>query len=98
MKRIVYIAFTLWTSLAHAEIQFTRVTDEAGIQFRHFNGATGAKHLPETMGGGAAFFDYDNDDTPDIYFVNGALSPKPQKTCSPQIDSIGTVATAPLLT
>ena len=72
MKCIVYVVFVLWTSLIHAEIQFTRVTDEAGIQFRHFSGATGAKHLPETMGGGAAFFDYDNDDAPDLYFVNGA--------------------------
>ena len=72
MKRLVYVAFALWASLTYAEIQFTRVTDEAGIQFRHFSGATGAKHLPETMGGGAAFFDYDNDDIPDLYFVNGA--------------------------
>jgi hypothetical protein len=47
MKCIVYVAFALWTSFIHAEIQFTRVTDEAGIQFRHFSGATGAKHLPE---------------------------------------------------
>ena len=72
MKRIVYVAFTLWASLTYAEIQFTRVTDEADVQFRHFNGAAGAKYLPETMGGGAAFFDYNNDDLPDLYFVNGA--------------------------
>ncbi len=72
MKRIAYVAFVLWTSITYADIQFTRVTDEAGIQFRHFSGATGAKHLPETMGGGAAFLDYNNDDALDIYFVNGA--------------------------
>ena len=72
MKRIVCVAFALWTNFIHAEIQFTRVTDETGIQFRHFSGATGAKYLPETMGGGAAFFDYDNDNAPDLYFVNGA--------------------------
>ena len=83
MKCIAYAAFALWTSLAHAEIQFTRVTDEAGIQFRHFNGATGAKHLPETMGGGTAFFDYDNDDTPDIYFVNGAPLTQTTKDVQP---------------
>ena len=72
MKTIVYTAFVLWTSLVYAAPQFTRVTDEAGIQFRHFNGATGEKHLVETMGGGVAFFDYDNDGHLDIYFVNGA--------------------------
>ncbi len=72
MKPIVYTAFALWASLVYAEIRFTRVTDEAGIEFRHFNGAAGEKHLPETMGGGVAFFDYDNDGHLDIYFVNGA--------------------------
>lgn len=72
MKRIAYTAFALLTGFAYAEIQFTRVTDEAGIQFRHFNGAAGDKHLVETMGGGAALFDYDNDDDLDLYFVNGA--------------------------
>ena len=35
-------------------------------------GAIGEKHLIETMGGGAAFFDYNNDDYVDIYLVNGA--------------------------
>ena len=71
MKFIVYTVFALWTGFVYAEIRFTRVTDTAGIQFRHFNGATGAKHLVETMGGGVAFLDYDNDGHLDIYFVNG---------------------------
>ncbi len=72
MKWFTIIVATIWINLTHADIQFTRITDEAGIQFRHFNGATGEKHLVETMGGSAAFFDYNNDDYLDIYLVNGA--------------------------
>ncbi len=72
MKSICFVIITLYATLALADIQFTRVTEKAGIQFQHFNGATGEKYLVETMGGGAAFFDYNNDDYVDIYLVNGA--------------------------
>jgi len=44
---------------------------ESGIDFVHENGAVGEKLLPETMGGGVAVFDYDNDGDDDILFVNG---------------------------
>ncbi len=47
------------------------VTSAAGIQFRHHTGAFGAKYLPETLGSGCAFLDYDCDGWPDILFVNG---------------------------
>jgi hypothetical protein len=49
----------------------TDVTGAAGIDFRHNSGAYGAKFLPETMGSGCAFFDYDNDGWLDILLVNG---------------------------
>ncbi len=52
------------------EVSFTDVTKEAGITFVHVNGATGEKLLPETMGGGCAFLDYDNDGDPDILLIN----------------------------
>ncbi|MBC7821736.1 MAG: VCBS repeat-containing protein, partial [Planctomycetaceae bacterium] len=49
---------------------FTDVTESSGIRFIHDNGATGEKLLPETMGGGCAFLDYDGDGDQDILFVN----------------------------
>ena len=51
--------------------RLTDVTADAGIQFRHNNGAYGGKLLPETLGSGCAFLDYDNDGWPDILLVNG---------------------------
>ncbi len=42
------------------------VTAAAGIDFRHNSGAFGAKYLPETLGPGCAFLDYDNDGWLDI--------------------------------
>jgi enediyne biosynthesis protein E4 len=51
--------------------QFTDVTSAAGIQFRHTSGAYGGKLLPETLGSGCAFIDYDADGWPDILLVNG---------------------------
>src|SRR5512144_2614551 len=47
------------------------ITAQAGIRFTHNNGAFGKKWLPETMGPGCAFIDYDNDGWPDILLLNG---------------------------
>lgn len=57
------------------EITFSDITKEAGIEFVHFNGATGEKLLPETMGGGCAFIDYDTDGDQDILFINSTRWP-----------------------
>lgn len=51
--------------------RFADVTAKAGINFRHNSGAYGAKLLPETLGSGCAFLDYDNDGWLDILLVNG---------------------------
>jgi hypothetical protein len=64
------IAFCLVLG-AQAQIQFRDVTAPAGIHFTHNNGAFGKKWLPETMGPGCAFIDYDNDGYPDILLTNG---------------------------
>ncbi len=53
-----------------ADVLFTDVTAAAGISFRHHNGRSGKKWLPETLGSGVAFLDYDNDRYPDLFFVN----------------------------
>ena len=54
-----------------SSIQFRDITQRAGIHFVHNNGAFGKKYLPETMGPGVAFIDYDNEGWPDIFLVNG---------------------------
>jgi hypothetical protein len=51
-------------------ITFTDVTAQAGIHFKHNSGAFGKKYLPETMGSGVCFLDYDNDGWQDILLVN----------------------------
>lgn len=47
------------------------VTAAAGIRFEHNSGAFGRRYLPETLGAGCAFLDYDNDGWQDILLVNG---------------------------
>jgi len=54
---------------------FTDVTSAAGIHFVHENGAQGEKLLPETMGSGVAFLDFDSDGDQDLLFVNSARWP-----------------------
>ncbi len=63
-------AQTPQSSSANA-ITFRDITQKAGIHFVHNNAAFGKKYLPETMGPGVAFIDYDNDGWPDIFIVNG---------------------------
>jgi hypothetical protein len=52
-------------------VQFTDITQAAGVDFRHINGTSPDKHLAETMGSGGLFFDYDNDGWMDIFLVDG---------------------------
>ncbi|MEO6966567.1 MAG: CRTAC1 family protein [Acidobacteriaceae bacterium] len=56
-------------------IHFADITRAAGIRFVHYNGAFGKKYLPETLGPGVAFIDYDGDGWQDIFIVNGTNFP-----------------------
>lgn len=56
-------------------VTFTEVSQHWGIEFRHTNGAQGSKLLPETMGGGVAVFDYDNDGRQDLLLINSCFWP-----------------------
>ncbi|HXE91050.1 MAG TPA: CRTAC1 family protein [Terriglobales bacterium] len=69
-----------------SKIRFRDVTQAAGIRFTHNNGAFGKKYLPETMGSGAAFLDYDGDGWQDILLVNGKDWPgRPQRPSTPKL-------------
>lgn len=66
-----------------APVVFEDVTRPAGLAFRHHNGATGRKYLPETMGSGCAFLDVDNDGRLEFLLVDstswpGAAGPRGQ--------------------
>src|SRR2546429_754990 len=51
------------------EVHFTDITESAGIKFKHVS-APEKKYIVESMSGGVALFDYDNDGYLDIYFTN----------------------------
>ena len=59
--------------------RFSDVTSQAGIQFQHNSGAFGGKFLPETLGSGCAFLDYDRDGWQDILLINGMDWPRHKK-------------------
>ncbi len=59
------------SNVTHPGFKFVDVTEQAGIQFQHNSGAYGGKLLPETLGSGCAFLDYDRDGWQDILLVNG---------------------------
>jgi hypothetical protein len=78
--------FSPWQIFAAASsgvgFHLTDVTSQAGIHFHHKTGAFGGKYLPETLGSGCAFLDYDGDGWQDILLLNGMDWPghKQQRT------------------
>ena len=68
---------------AQTPVKFTDVTSAAGIKFVHNSGRAGKKWLPETLGSGCAFLDFDGDGWPDILLLNGKdWTPRGRKTLS----------------
>ena len=79
---IILLAITILLYSAHdaqplsdEKTIFTDITQEAGITWRQFSGESPDRFLIETMGGGVAFLDFDNDGREDIFFVNGGETP-----------------------
>jgi len=74
---ILLAAIAVATLAAQVSPGFTLIdiTASSGIRFTHNNGAFGRKYLPETLGSGAAFLDYDNDGRQDVLLVNGTAWP-----------------------
>ncbi len=64
-------------------VHFTDVTTAAGIDFVHVNGAYGERLMPETIGSGAAFFDYDRDGDQDLFLVNSRNWPGRAEEAAP---------------
>ena len=84
MRKLIFLTIlvALPSLPATAQVQFRDITARAGIRFTHNNGAFGKKYLPETMGPGAAFIDYDGDGWPDILLVNGEDWPGHKRAAS----------------
>jgi hypothetical protein len=79
-RMLLATLLVLATAGAHAAdeiptVKFADITKESGITFVHNNGAYGEKLLPESMSGGVAFLDYDNDDAQDLLFINSTYWP-----------------------
>src|SRR5215831_8238814 len=71
------ISTSLLTVAQSPNVQFTDITAQSQVDFIQENSATSNKYLIETMGGGVAVFDYDNDGRLDIFFTSGALISDP---------------------
>ena len=70
---LIFVNCIATLNAAETTLRFTDQTQAAGIHFKHTNGISKQKYLPETMGAGGLFFDYDNDGHLDIYLVNSGI-------------------------
>ena len=70
LLHLISLGLLALATRATADPQFADVAAQAGIDFKHDNGARGERYIAETMASGAAFLDYDGDGWFDLYFVN----------------------------
>jgi hypothetical protein len=68
-------AASVLAASAEAQVVFSDATAGAGIRFKHNSGAFGKKYLPETMGAGGAWLDFDGDGWPDALLANSKSWP-----------------------
>ncbi len=78
MRRV--LPLLLFAAASGQTIQFENIAKQAGVNFVLENSPTPQKHMVETMAGGVATFDYNNDSRPDIFFTNGAALPGLEKS------------------
>ncbi|HEX4228212.1 MAG TPA: CRTAC1 family protein [Bryobacteraceae bacterium] len=83
MSKAVLATFGLFALAALATppavipMRFEDITENSGVDFVNHACHTSRKYLPESMGGGVALFDYNNDGLLDIFLVNGAALQDP---------------------
>jgi hypothetical protein len=86
---LVASVLAIFGQSAGSPIRFVDVTSSAGVTFTHHSGAFGNRYLPETLGPGVAFIDYNGDGWQDLFFTNGkdwpAQPARFRKAATPQL-------------